>query len=228
MITKDLILEHQLKQYIQEQNLRPGDRLPSERDLSEHFGVQRLTLRSSLQRLKNEGILTVKKSSGYYIADKRIFISLGKDISHFDTRQFRSCRTLLLNILETEFDNSVMNKFPFSDNTGFRVIGLQTKEQSPYGIITSLIPSSCVESLDFQDLQDQTLFELYHRHHQDITHGQEHISSFKASETEHTLLGVPVHSPMVFHRVYGYNQNGQCVLIQNILYIQEKVEFGGW
>lgn len=228
MITKDLILENQLKQYIKTQNLKPGDRLPGERMLSEYFEVQRLTLRSSLQRLKNEGILTVKKNSGYYIADKRIYIPLGHAVSHFNTRNTENKRTLLLNILETEFSSFAMNKFPFDDNTGYRVIGLQTKNQIPYGVITGLIPICCIPELNFSDLQEQDLFELYRRHNQEITHGQEQITSGRACEWESMLLGVLQDNPVVCHHIYSYNQKGQCVLIQKIVYIQEKVEFGGW
>ncbi len=44
--------------------LAPGDRLPNEPDLSRKFGVARVTLRSALKRLENEGIVSRSRSGG--------------------------------------------------------------------------------------------------------------------------------------------------------------------
>ena len=228
MITMDLILEDQIKQYMKEEDLKPGDRLPGERFHCDYFSVQRPTLRTSLQRLKNEGILNVKKNSGYYMAGPRIPVTLGSPVSRFDTRQTESCCTQLLNVLETEFDSSVMNKFPFSDNNGYSVIGLQTRNFIPYGMITSLIPAAVIPGLTILELRGRTLFDVYRARGQEIAEGQERIGCRKATAAEAAILGVEAGENMVSHSVYGYNDRGQCVLIQKISYIQESIEFGGW
>lgn len=228
MITMDLILEEEIKQYMKEQDLRPGSRLPGERYLGEYFGVQRLTLRASLQRLKNEGILYVKKNSGYYAAEPRVHITLGPLDSRFDTRQTQSCCTQLLNVLETEFEAPLMSKFPFSDPAGYTVLGLQTQNFVPYGIIKSLVPAACIPVLTPLVLRNQSLFDIYRTHGQDIVMCQEHIGCHRASETESILLGISPDASMVSHSIYGYNNKEQCILIQKITYIQDRVEFGGW
>jgi DNA-binding FadR family transcriptional regulator len=46
-----------------------GHRLPSERQLAEDFGVNRLTLRAALAQLLAVGLVTVKQGSGYTVAD---------------------------------------------------------------------------------------------------------------------------------------------------------------
>jgi GntR family transcriptional repressor for pyruvate dehydrogenase complex len=48
---------------------RPGERLPSERELSERMGVSRPSLREALAELQERGLLTSRMGAGVYVAD---------------------------------------------------------------------------------------------------------------------------------------------------------------
>jgi GntR family transcriptional repressor for pyruvate dehydrogenase complex len=49
--------------------LRPGERLPSERDLAEKLGVSRPSLREAISELAEAGLLTSKAGSGVFVAE---------------------------------------------------------------------------------------------------------------------------------------------------------------
>ena len=49
--------------------LRPGERLPSERDLSERLGISRPLLREALANLQDSGLLNSRPGAGVYVAD---------------------------------------------------------------------------------------------------------------------------------------------------------------
>ncbi len=49
--------------------LRPGERLPSERDLAEQMGVSRPSLREAIAELQDKGLLASRAGSGIYVAD---------------------------------------------------------------------------------------------------------------------------------------------------------------
>ena len=49
--------------------LRPGERLPSERELSERMDVSRPSLREALAALQERGLLTSKAGAGVYVAE---------------------------------------------------------------------------------------------------------------------------------------------------------------
>lgn len=65
--------------------LRPGERLPSERELSERFGVSRPSLREAISELQETGLLTSKANAGIFVADV-----LGSAFSPALTRLFAS------------------------------------------------------------------------------------------------------------------------------------------
>lgn len=49
--------------------LRPGERLPSERDLSERMGVSRPSLREAIAELEEKGLLARRAGAGIYVSD---------------------------------------------------------------------------------------------------------------------------------------------------------------
>ena len=59
----------QLRDLMNNKNLEPGDKLPSERMLSDKFGVSRSNVREAIQKLEFYGILISKPQSGTFVAD---------------------------------------------------------------------------------------------------------------------------------------------------------------
>lgn len=65
-------IHNQIKQDIEKHVYRVGDRIPAERQLAEHFGVSRMTLRQAIRTLEEEGILERRLGSGTYVANQKV------------------------------------------------------------------------------------------------------------------------------------------------------------
>lgn len=66
-IQNDIIAK--MRDLMNHKNLEPGDKLPSERMLSEKFEVSRTNVREAIQKLEFYGILKSKPQSGTFVAD---------------------------------------------------------------------------------------------------------------------------------------------------------------
>ncbi len=62
-------ISQQLNKLIEEGLLKPGDRLPPERDLAERFKVSRNSVRDALRTLEARGLIEVRQGDGAYIRE---------------------------------------------------------------------------------------------------------------------------------------------------------------
>jgi GntR family transcriptional repressor for pyruvate dehydrogenase complex len=81
-----------IRDYINYKNLEPDDKLPSERMLSEKFGVSRSSVREAIQKLEFYGILKSIPQSGTFVANIGVIAMNGiiDDILRIGESDFKS------------------------------------------------------------------------------------------------------------------------------------------
>ena len=89
-ISNDII--GNIRDYINSKNLETGDKLPSERMLSERFGVSRNHLREAIQSLEFYGLLKSIPQSGTFVANIGVVALNGmiSDILSLEKPEFKS------------------------------------------------------------------------------------------------------------------------------------------
>lgn len=87
----------QLESMIADGTLRPGERLPAERQLSERLGISRPSLREAIQKLANKGLLSTRQGGGTFVteglssnfSDPLLALLKGQPDAEFDTLEVR-------------------------------------------------------------------------------------------------------------------------------------------
>lgn len=74
-------IEEDIKNQILADEIKPGDKIPSENVLSERYGVSRQTVRKALADLTNEGFVHAVHGSGTYCSDASRFKKESRDIA---------------------------------------------------------------------------------------------------------------------------------------------------
>ena len=93
-----LVIDH-VRGEILHGNLKPGDRLPGERELAEQLGISRNSVREGLRILENMGVTSSQHGAGHYISlnfDEPMTETLSliytmKGMGRDDLTQFRYC-----------------------------------------------------------------------------------------------------------------------------------------
>jgi GntR family transcriptional repressor for pyruvate dehydrogenase complex len=63
-------IAHELEMRLLEGSLKPGDRLPAERELAAELGVSRPSLREAIQKLVSRNLLVSRHGGGTYVTDR--------------------------------------------------------------------------------------------------------------------------------------------------------------
>lgn len=67
-LTEDIV--SWLNEEIRSQRLKPGDKLPSEKQLCERFSVSRSVVREAVSQLKSEGIVNAQQGRGVFVNER--------------------------------------------------------------------------------------------------------------------------------------------------------------
>ncbi|QLQ38021.2 winged helix-turn-helix domain-containing protein [Micromonospora robiginosa] len=74
-----------LRERVTSGQLRPGDRLPSERDLSQTYGVAAMTARAAVKQLRAEGLVEAVRGRGVVVREsvepEEVVVDLGDWVS---------------------------------------------------------------------------------------------------------------------------------------------------
>ena len=101
---REIHLEERLAERVAGRELRPGDRLPPEKELSESLGLSRSSLREAVKALEIIRVLDVRRGDGTYVTSLRPEVLLGALSFVADVQQDSSVLQLLAvrRILEPE------------------------------------------------------------------------------------------------------------------------------
>jgi GntR family transcriptional regulator, transcriptional repressor for pyruvate dehydrogenase complex len=100
--------------------LRPGDRLPTEAQLSVHHGVSRSVVREAVQRIKSRGLLLSRQGSGVYVAAAPAHRPLAFDPSVLESMQAVVQVVELRRVLEGEMAALAAERSTRAQQAGLR------------------------------------------------------------------------------------------------------------
>lgn len=163
-----LQLRELIRSRIEEEEYPPGSAIPSENELAKTYGVNRLTVRSAVDALVNEGILLRIQGKGTFVVGNRLERNLDS-LGGFRQSTINHHANPSVKILSQyrrkagPFYSSIFNINP--DDQIFFIRRLNQANNEPISIEYNYIPCYKVPKLDAVDLSIFTLYELYDFYH---------------------------------------------------------------
>ncbi|MDJ0595920.1 MAG: phosphonate metabolism transcriptional regulator PhnF [Pleurocapsa sp. MO_226.B13] len=143
-------IAQKLKESIQQGVYQAEEKLPSEHQLSDRFGVNRHTLRKAIALLKDEGLLRTDKGRGIFVATPPLEYPIGKRVRYNEAleAQGKKGSYQLLKKAEIAAEPGIAKKLEIAIGTSVaRVEILGFADEHPLLLTTSYFPLSLFPDL---------------------------------------------------------------------------------
>lgn len=211
---REAALEH-ITAYLAARGLKPGDRLPSEREMCQMWDLNRCTLRSALSRMEREGLLTARRGAGLFVAGPKMRRNLQnlKSFSQEAALQGRQTDTRVLSFCSVECDKTFSRRFRCLLGTPlWKLVRLRSMDGRPVMIETAFFLKDRFPGMEGYDFEKQSLFAVMEEDYQAVpTRGEEKISITQANGEEAALLEVEKETPLFWLVTQTYDADGQLL-----------------
>lgn len=216
-------IEQALRERIAE--LEPGDRLPSDADLCAEFGVSRMTARTAVQRLADEGIVVRERGRGSFVARPPDHRRANRLLT-FSSEMRRHGRRPSSTLLERRVRPATPDEAAALDlGPGSRVVVLRRvrrADDQPIALETAVLIEACAAAVMAADLESGSLHEALAGVGIVLRRGLATIGAGAATRDDAHQLGVRVGDPLLVERRVIEDTHGRRVEVTESRYQADR------
>ncbi|KWX68422.1 GntR family transcriptional regulator [Mycobacterium sp. NAZ190054] len=207
---------------------KPGDKLPSEAELSQEFDVNRLTVRRALDELNQRGLIETVRGKGSFVATPRMRydMSAGRDAS-FTRTMLEAGHRVAIEVLSTDIAESdeagaaLRTQEPLFVCTTLRLV-----DDEPWSVSTTSIPTDRFPRLAQQWAGDTSLFDyLLENHGVRMQRASRTFAASLAEPVEAEHLRIRVGSAILEMRGLNVGQDGAPIAAVRHRFRGDHVQF---
>src|SRR4051794_35076186 len=171
--------------------LPAGSPIPSERDLAEHFGVARMTVRLQLDRLAQRGLLYRHRGRGTFVAETRVAHT--EHLTSFTEDMLArglEPGSRLIGIEEIRAGAHLAARLEISATSRvIRIRRVRTADAEPMAAEQTHVPARRFPGLLDEDLDHCSLYELFeHRYDVRVAEADQRVTVVDLTDEEAELL----------------------------------------
>jgi GntR family transcriptional regulator len=224
---------HQLKEILREKirtdEWKPGDLIPSERELSETYGISRMTARQAITDLVNEGVFYREQGRGTFVSRNKITQQLLHLTGFTEDIQARG-QTPSTRVLSAEMwpvDETIAERLRVKPGDHIlRLERLRLADHEPLAIERTHLSFKGCERLLEEDLEHQSLYRLLESTYGvPLMEAEQEIEAGLASEDSARLLDIAIGSSVLYIRRTTYTDRNQPIEYATSVYCGTKYTF---
>jgi GntR family transcriptional regulator len=220
-------IEEELRALIAAQELPPYAQVPSEAELSERFGVSRMTARKALDRLVGDGVLFRQPGKGTFVAPPKIAHGPSQQLSFSAAMRAlglrHETRVLEAGMVPAPSPVALALNLPFGSPAVF-MRRLRIVEDLPAALHISYLPARFAILLE-RDLTG-SLYELMANLGARVEQARDTLEAVLATGEDARLLGVQPGAPLVRIQGIGYSAAMEALRYTEALYRGDRFRFG--
>ena len=222
-------LKEIIRERVQSDEWKPGDLIPSERELSEKYGISRMTARQAITDLVNEGLFYREQGKGTFVSQRKITQQLIRLTGFTEDIKARGQKpgTKVLSAQMFPADETTAEKLRIDPGTLiFRIQRLRLADDKPLAIELSQTSFKGCERLLEEDLEQNSLYRLLEtKYGIPLMEADQELEAGLAGNEEAQLLKISLGRPVLFTRRITYTERNQPIEYAKAVYCGNKYIF---
>ena len=229
ILFKDEEISREIERRIGNRRMKAGDRLPSERQLAEEFGVQRGTVRCALEILLKKGTIVKIPRRGHFVAQKRVEIGLNN--LHAIKRELesigRNSRNLLLIYETVSIDKRLAEILQMPEGTlCYHILRIRYDSEKPMSLERSYLIADYVPNLRREDVTSRSPASIMRQKYGIIlTDAYQRITQVYADDMESELLRINKEEPLIKYEGMMHDRKGRLIEYFDNVILPDSIEF---
>ncbi|MDF2682744.1 MAG: GntR family transcriptional regulator [Brevibacillus sp.] len=206
-------LKSKILDEIESGKLSSGDKLPSERELADLYGISRMTARHTLSILEREGVVERRVGAGTFITNKKIemdFITFNSFTKNMLGKGLLP-RTQLLSVRKDQATPSLARKLKISEGQTVIVFKrLRLVDDTPVAIEESFIPYAYCNGIEEHIADNTSLYQVLEEIYGIVlVKAKEYMQVTFSDDAESKLLRIKSESPCILLEAVAFDRSGR-------------------
>ncbi|MDD3206238.1 MAG: GntR family transcriptional regulator [Lachnospiraceae bacterium] len=209
-----LQLREIIRNKIEDGEYPPGTAIPTEKELAETYGINRLSVRSAIETLANEGILKKIQGKGMFVMGEKVereLDTLGGFTQMFKNHHMKPNTRILSRGLRragTKFaDIFKIN----SEDMIYYIKSLCSADRTPYSIDEIYIPQYILPKLEGIDLSVFTLDEIFAFYNIEIKMAYQTLDLTQLEQSDARLLEIKSNLAVMLFECVSNDMNDRVI-----------------
>jgi len=221
-------LSDRILDYIKDNNLKPGDLLPSQNELLNYYGISEITIRHAMLRLTTEGLVERIRGVGTFVAQPKIKEQI-QGIQSLEKRLEKlgkKVRNIFLESQRAYPSERERRDLELPEGTQtLRARRLKLMDESIFAIESRHLPLDIVARFSQGEIENEPFLDLFNRH-EDIKVCMIAYTTRASLLTDFEADAMKVSADCAALNQYGvfYNRERKPVMIGRLTYLADKIE----
>ncbi|HXX17183.1 MAG TPA: GntR family transcriptional regulator [Candidatus Eremiobacteraceae bacterium] len=213
-----------IRKSIDSGGLRPGDAVPSERELARIHAVSLMTARHALATLEQDGVVERRRGVGTFVSPPKIHFN--KLMSYTEQMRSRSLavgsKVLFAEVVDDEPEATARLSLSPKSHV-LKLERLRHNGGEPFALETCYFSAKQFSGLLAESLEHESLFRILERNYNVVLgYADEEIDATAADTRTAELLALPKREPILRIRQVIYSTKGAVILYVLGLYRSDR------
>jgi GntR family transcriptional regulator len=205
-----------IRKLISQEQWKPGDKLPSEREFCETFEISRITVRKALDSLASEGLIQTNKGIGTFVSEQKYlekWASFPIGFTDSLAEQGYRIETQVLTFETIPFTEKISKELELSPgDLVLHLHRLRFVAQVPILIVSSYLPHYLVPEIEKINFTHKSLYQVLRSNYGlTIDKVKRGIEAVAATEKEAKLLHIELGAPLLQIESTSYTPEGKPI-----------------